>query len=110
MSKNKREKHLEDKIKELEEQISHTSDALNETRAQKMIECFWCLKRTRVNKLTYIQTVWYQEPYGCTGGDYWLNGEGQFDCPKCGENNRLYERPDIVALKKYFKEVVKKHD
>jgi hypothetical protein len=38
---------------------------------------------TQIRSLTYIQTHWYETPYGCTGGDLWREGEGQFDCPKC---------------------------
>jgi hypothetical protein len=63
-----------------------------------------------VKDLTYIQTHWYTEPYGCTGGDYWNQGEGQFTCPVCGALNRLYERPDVVALKSFFKTVVDVYD
>jgi hypothetical protein len=63
-----------------------------------------------VKELTYIQTHWYTEPSGCTGGDYWNQGEGQFVCPKCGEKNRLYERPAVAALKPYFKNVENRHD
>jgi hypothetical protein len=63
-----------------------------------------------IKNLAYIQTHWYTEPYGCTGGDYWNQGEGQFTCPVCGELNRLYERPDVVALKGFFKTVVDVYD
>lgn len=63
-----------------------------------------------VGELTYIQTHWYTSPYGCTGGDYWNQGEGQFVCPKCGELNRLYERPQVEALKGSFKEIKDKYE
>lgn len=58
-----------------------------------------------VGQIVYIQTHWYTPPSGCSGGDYWNNGEGQFICPKCGVENRLYERPQVEALREYFKEV-----
>ena len=58
-----------------------------------------------VKVLTYIQTHWYTEPYGCTGGDYWNSGEGQFICPNCGHKNRLYASPEVTALKHVFKAV-----
>ena len=63
-----------------------------------------------VKELVYIQTYWYTQPYGCTGGDYWNLGEGQFVCPKCSILNRLYERPEVVKLKSFFKEIKKTHD
>lgn len=75
---------------------------LDELRARKLIACDRCGRRTRVSRLVYLQTHWYVTPHGCTGGDYWRPGEGQFDCPKCGARNRLYDRPDVVALKPYF--------
>lgn len=64
-----------------------------------------CGATLRVADLTYIQTHWYTAPYSCSGGDYWNQGEGQFMCPKCGEKNRLYERPEVEKLKSRFKDV-----
>ena len=108
MSKNKTEKFFESELKRLDREKALVREGLHATRANKMILCQWCKRRTKVSNLTYIQTRWYTPPHGCTGGDYWNDGEGQFDCPKCGENNRLYERPEVEALKWFFKDVVKK--
>ena len=69
-----------------------------------------CGRKLSVSELTYIQTFWYTEPHGCTEGDYWNMGEGQFVCPHCGEVNRLDQRQDVEALKPYFKDVIEKHD
>lgn len=66
-----------------------------------------CGKRFPINTLTYIQTLYWCPPYGCTGGGYHANGEGQFDCPACGNRNRLYNRPEIQELKHLFKDTVK---
>ena len=85
MTKNKAEKFFEDILEELEENRKSTQKALDIARAKKMVKCRWCGRRTKVSKLTYIQTRWYTPPHGCTGGDYWQDGEGQFDCPKCGK-------------------------
>lgn len=82
-----------------------------------MLKCDGCGKRTRVSSITYIQTYWYERPYGCTGGDRWHEGEGQWDCPKCDHNHRLIlwgadfgkKTHPTVYLKPYFKEVVKKY-
>lgn len=62
-----------------------------------------------IKDLTYIQTHWYVSPHGCTGGDYWNEGEGAFVCPSCNHRNRLYASPAVEALKPYFKTVVKEH-
>ncbi|MBU1567757.1 MAG: hypothetical protein KJ630_19295 [Proteobacteria bacterium] len=62
-----------------------------------------------IDELEFIQTYWYESPYGCTGGDNWLPGEGQFECPKCGHRNRFLERQDIEAMKYSFKSIVDEH-
>lgn len=62
-----------------------------------------------IGELTYIQTHWYVSPHGCTGGDYWNEGEGAFVCPSCGHRNRLYVSPAVTAMKRQFKSVVKEH-
>lgn len=58
-----------------------------------------------IKDLTYIQTHWYTSPHGCSGGDYWNQGEGQFNCPGCGHRNRLYASPEIQKMKRHFKSV-----
>lgn len=68
-----------------------------------------CGKKTEVRKLVYIQTHWYESPWGCTGGDDWHRGEGNFDCPKCGHRNRLYNRQELEELKYLFKSIVEEY-
>lgn len=63
-----------------------------------------------IGKLTYFQTHWYVSPHGCSGGDYWKRGEGQWLCPGCGHRNRLHRSPEIEKMKRYFAEVVDDHD
>lgn len=69
-----------------------------------------CGAWTPVSRLVYIQTHWYTHPHGCTGGDYWNQGEGQWVCPKCGHRNRLYESPFVAELKRFFKGVHDTYD
>jgi hypothetical protein len=64
-----------------------------------------CGAEIPIATLAYIQTHWYTEPSGCTGGDYWSQAEGQFKCPECGVINRLYIRHDVEKLKPYFAKV-----
>jgi hypothetical protein len=61
-----------------------------------------CGAEHKVSMLEYIQTHWYTRPSGCTEGDYWNLGEGQFICPSCGKKNRLVERPEVTKLKPFF--------
>ncbi len=85
-------------------------DELDDARKRKLIKCESCQRATKVSTLTYLQTHFYVQPHGCTGGDYWREGEGQFVCPKCNATNRLYDRPDVSALKKYFMTVEEVYD
>ena len=59
----------------------------------------------RIGFLVYIQTHWYVQPSGCAGGDYYKQGEGNWDCLSCGRRNRLYDKPEITALKPLFMSV-----
>jgi hypothetical protein len=68
-----------------------------------------CGSRFQIGTLTFIQTHYYISPWGCTGGDFWKEGEGAFECPKCGYRNRLYNRKEIQELKPYFKNFVDEH-
>ncbi len=105
------------KIKDLETRRDHllgevakAQIAIDAARRRKTVVCNHCGKRSAIRLLTYIQTHWYREPHGCTGGDYWSEGEGRFLCPKCGYENRLIYRPEIVALKKYFGRVEERYE
>lgn len=100
---------LEAEKKRLEKALANVVKLLDESKSRSRVRCDHCGKTTVVSALTYIQTHFYISPYGCTSGDYWKEGEGQFECPKCGRENRLYDRPDVVALKRYFKKTKKVH-
>jgi len=63
-----------------------------------------------IDELEYIQTHWYERPHGCTGGDNWHSGEGNFICPKCGHRNRFLNRQDIEKMKYKFKSVKDEHE
>lgn len=62
---------------------------LDKQRSLLTIKCVSCGKNHAIADLTAIQTHWYTEPNGCTGGDYWNTGEIQFICPKTEVRNRL---------------------
>lgn len=69
-----------------------------------------CGEQHMIKDLIYIQTHYYIAPYGCSSGDYWLPGEGNFICPTCGNRNRLYDRKEIQTLKHLFKSIKLEHD
>ena len=89
---------------------------INAKRAKTVVKCetnmahgHGCAAKFFIKDITYIQTHWYEKPHGCTGGDMWHQGEGQFICPCCGLRNRLYNRESFVALKGLFKNVIDEH-
>lgn len=105
-----------DKIEEIDKEIEELREKKASLLSKTLVKCTsnnhgkGCDKRTQIGKLIYIQTYWYVRPYSCAEGDYWKEGEGQFDCIKCGHRNRLYKRPEIEKLKRNFKEIIKSHD
>lgn len=68
--------------------VAEATRALNDERARRRILCS-CKKYHAINKLELLVTHWYVEPCGCSGGDYWREGEWQFVCPSTGMRNRL---------------------
>lgn len=71
---------------------------------QCLLQCQKCSAESVVGETEYIQTHWYTSPHGCTGGDYWNAGEGQWVCPN-GHKNRLHDQPEVVKLKYVFKSI-----
>ena len=96
--------------KDLLDQLNKLNIEEKEHLSKKLIKCVHCKKRSRIDKLIYLQHHWYTEPHGCTGGDYWNEGEGGFICPKCNNHNRSYHLPDITPLKYSFQCIRKVYD
>jgi len=85
-------------------------------RLQKLTvaKCTHCNKGTTIAKLTFIQTKWYVPPRGCSEGDYWNNGEGQWQCPHCNKIVRLIppnaQVEKLTALKYQFRDIKEVHE
>jgi hypothetical protein len=111
-----RRRDIEKNVARVKEELEYWTKLLDESKARTRVKCesncygAGCGKTSMIKDLVYIQTHWYVTPYGCTGGDYWRSGEGQFDCPKCGHRNRLYDRKAIEKLSFLFAEIVDSHD
>ena len=104
----------ERKIKEAELKV--INDAIEDRLRQTLIQCTnnnhgkGCGMGMKIGDIEYIQTHWYTKPHGCMDGDYWNVGDGEFICPHCNHRNRLYDRPEIMKLKRLFKSVVETYD
>lgn len=83
-------------IERAQRAIARAKETIRLTRQRRRILCS-CEKRHAIGALELLVTHWYVEPHGCTGGDYWEEGEWQFVCPINGTRNRLlfddYDRP-----------------
>ncbi len=97
--------------------IAEHSKSIEDAKRNSLVQCTTqfatgkgCGAFLTIKDLTYIQTHWYVKPYGCTGGDYYRPGEGQFKCPHCGHINRLYVSPEVEAMKPYFKDIEQKYE
>ena len=94
-------------VQKIEKQIEALEAKKKVLQGKTLVECKKCKKKTQVHRLTYIQTYWYEEPYGCMGGDNWNQGEGRFKCPKCDRINRLFKQDsEVKKLKYFFKEII----
>jgi len=116
----------EKKLKQVEKAkaaLSKAEKALEEVKKRAAIKCARCGVSHAIARQEYIQTYWYVRPYGCTEGDYWNDGEAQWECPDCKFLNRFddrkdkyttlpnsFYRPELVALRSFFKKIVEKHD
>lgn len=68
--------------------LSKAQADLTAKRAQRELKCC-CGASHAINTLELLVTHWYTEPHGCTGGDYWSEGEFEFVCPTSSARNRL---------------------
>ncbi len=111
----KAEKRLEGNVERAERAVERRRAELLDHRRENMeLRCRGdyagknkgCGAILRPKDVTYIRTYWYEGPYGCTDGDIWHIGEGQFNCPKCGARTRLYDLPEFNQKEHLFKNVV----
>lgn len=98
-------KKIERKIERATNRVKELNALLDDILRVTIIECGGCHTEHRICNLTYIQTHWYVQPFGCSGGDYWYEGEGQIECPNCKGILRLNKNPEIVKMKRLFKDI-----
>ena len=74
-------------VREAEQALARARDRLRSERARRHIRCA-CGAPQAVRDFHLIVTHYYIGAHGCTGGDYWSEGEWNIVGP-CGQNNRL---------------------
>lgn len=92
-------------MKELHNLIEQVEEKIDARNSNREIECSSCEESHKIRELKAIQTHWYTSPSGCTGGDYWTEGELQYVCPENDVRNRLLFRNYDVSHeeRKHFK-------
>ena len=101
---------IEKRLAEAHQNLKRWKEMLEESLKATLVGCQYCGDHLPVTNLIYIQSHWYTSPYSCNGGDYWNIGEGGFKCTLCSQHNRLYQRPEVMELKRYFKSVEDRYD
>jgi hypothetical protein len=120
--------NLEDKLLGIRQEESKILEAIDKRNSRRTIKCDSCEDSHKIKDVVAIQTHWYTSPQGCTGGDYWSEGELNFVCPETGVRNRLlFNNYDVsweerkhykndpeeqfkMTYKDLFKEVVKTYE
>lgn len=92
---------IKDKILKLEEELESARNDLKNVRSRRKILCY-CGEFHKIQDLIVIITHFYIEPYGCTGGDYWKEGEWQFSCPSTNKINRIMFNDYSIPYKERF--------
>ena len=87
---------LEKQLKKLEEEKNQIMERIDERNSKRKIECRACESAHQIKDLELIQTQEYVKPSGCTDGDYYIDGEMQYICPKTRIINRiLFDNSDV---------------
>lgn len=83
----------DDSLGKLEEKkatfLTKINRKINDARRNTKIKCPTCGKFSKISKMDYCQTYWYESPHGCTGGDNWWPGEINTFCLHCNETIRI---------------------
>jgi hypothetical protein len=82
-------KTIERDLVQAEGVVATLRGKLKEAQANKLFRCVACKGIHKIKTCVAVQTHWYTEPYGCTGGDYWNMGELWIICPKTEVANRV---------------------
>jgi len=114
---------IRQKIERDEKQLLKLQKRLQVLKGRQTIKCNACGHENELNSLTLEVEYYYVEPYGCSGGDYWTDGDApayNITCPICLTKKRYTEdtgyppKPAGMNLfiwenQQYFKEKVKVH-
>ncbi len=85
-----KEATLRKEIKTHKKAIKILKEELDKVLPNKQFSCR-CGRRSQIKHVSVISVMFYTEPHGCTGGDYWSFSEYWIVCPKCNDYTRGYD-------------------
>lgn len=114
----------DEQVAELRSQIESIQERIDSIQRLRMLKCLHCSQPSMISTLTYIQTYWYEEPHGCSGGACWRYGDGAYRCPHCERINKIMDSDKakrlsydshechvgLDDLKRYFAEAVESYE
>ncbi len=117
---------LDEKIASAEAKLKRVQEELLHLKKRQTITCNSCKAKPKLDSIILQVIQYYVSPHGCTGGDYWTEGDSpEFNVTcECGAKTRYhdYDRTDwqkpkpisitkfIVENRRYFKgeEIIKR--
>jgi len=92
-------KQIQRKIDSLQSHLRDLEKDLADAKRRGYLECYKCRKRTKLSRLVYLRTHEYEPPRSCSDGDFWYEGTGMYECPKC---NHLHLLSIVKETNLYF--------
>ncbi len=87
------------KIQAIDRKINDLQKTKRELLAKTLIKCRHCGKATQIRRVNQYKVFHYEEPYGCTGGDYVYESEQRrWDCKKCNKTNRVWANTEYRVM------------
>jgi len=88
------------------ENLEFLKQELKDAKKRSYLKCYHCNKKSLIKNIVAIRVYWYEEPYGCTGGDTWHPEDLEFNCPKCKCRNRLLDQSTMSDNMDAFKKIL----
>ena len=74
---------LRKQVVEAERNLEALKKELQVAKGEEFFTCSHCERRSKVKSTSLLSEYYYEEPYGCTGGDMWHFSQYIIVCGKC---------------------------
>jgi hypothetical protein len=72
------------------QKIATLQEQLREIKQNRTVVCPNCSTQTPISESTVVKTHHYVQPYGCTGGDYYVHDGYLLYCSHCEQFSQAY--------------------